>query len=431
MSFIKTTNADTATGTTAARPARRATPEPGFVEFVGLIAFMMALISLSIDNLLPAFGAIQADLGIADPNALQYVLTAYMAGFGVMQLVYGPVSDVIGRRPTLMIGLSVYCVGSVLAIAAHGFEWLLVARAVQGMGAAAARVLTVTIVRDRFSGREMARVMSLTMMVFIIVPIFAPAIGQLFLFVGSWHMIFVSMLGLALVQIVWFNRRMPETLHPEYRRPFSVARIRDGVRTCVTTRVSIGYATAMGLMMGSLMGYLGSSQAIFEVDVYALGPMFPMAFGLIAMVMGFASFLNSRLVRRLGMRRMSHTGICGFVAVGAVQLALAFAFDGRPPLFLFGVVLAANMFLFSLTVPNFNAMAMEPLGAIAGTASSVIGSYTTIASAALGALVGQAFDGTVVPLGFGYFGLGACALLVVLWTERFRLFVPHHPDPVR
>lgn len=417
--------------TGVSKTAGRAAPAPGFVEFVGLIAFMMALISLSIDNLLPAFGAIQADLGIADPNALQYVLTAYMAGFGVMQLVYGPISDVVGRRTTLMIGLSIYCVGSVLAIAAHGFEWLLIARAVQGMGAAAARVLTVTIVRDRFSGREMARVMSLIMMVFIIVPIFAPAIGQAFLFMGGWHAIFVSMLVLALVQIVWFNRRMPETLHPEYRKEFSITGILGAMRRCVTTRVSIGYATAMGLMMGSLMGYLGSSQAIFEVDVYALGPMFPMAFGLIAAVMGFASFLNSRLVRRLGMRRMSHTGICGFVAVGAIQLAIAFAFNGHPPLFLFGVVLAANMFLFSLTVPNFNTMAMEPLGDIAGTASSVFGSYTTIASAALGALVGQAFDGTVVPLGFGYFGLGLAALLMVLWTERGRLFVPHHPDPTR
>ncbi|MGK9167250.1 multidrug effflux MFS transporter [Inquilinus limosus] len=411
------------------RISGRATPAPGFVEFVGLIAFMMALISLSIDNLLPAFGAIQADLGIADANALQYVLTAYMAGFGVMQLVYGPVSDVIGRRPTLMIGLSLYSLGSVLAIAAHGFEWLLIARAVQGMGAAAARVLTVTIVRDRFSGREMARVMSLTMMVFIIVPIFAPAIGQVFLLLGGWPAIFVSMLGLALVQIVWFNLRMPETLHPEYRKRFSLPNILGAMRRCVTTRVSIGYATAMGLMFGALMSYLGSSQAIFETEVYGLGPLFPVAFGLIAAVMGFASFLNSRLVRRLGMRRLSHTGICGFVAVGALQVAIALAFDGKPPLFLYGAVLAANMFLFSLTVPNFNAMAMEPLGDIAGTASSVFGCYTTIASAILGAVVGQAFDGTVLPLGLGYFGLGLCALLIVLWTERGRLFVPHHPDP--
>ncbi|KGM35282.1 multidrug effflux MFS transporter [Inquilinus limosus] len=417
--------------TGGAKAPGRATPAPGFAEFVGLIAFMMALISLSIDNLLPAFGAIQADLGIADANALQYVLTAYMAGFGVMQLIYGPISDVIGRRPTLMIGLTVYTVGSILAIVAHGFEWLLIARVVQGMGAAAARVLTVTIVRDRFSGREMARVMSLTMMVFIIVPIFAPAIGQAFLFLGGWHAIFVSMLVLALVQIVWFNLRMPETLHPEYRKRLSPSAIGSAMRRCVTTRVSIGYASAMGLMMGALMSYLGSSQAIFETDVYALGTYFPMAFGLIAMVMGFASFLNSRLVRRLGMRRLSHTGILGFVAVGALQVVFAFAFGGKPPLFLFGAVLAANMFLFSLTVPNFNAMAMEPLGDVAGTASSVFGSYTTIVSAILGAVVGQAFDGTVVPLAFGYFGLGLLALLIVLWTERGRLFVPHHPDPVR
>lgn len=413
------------------KTAGRAVPAPGFAEFVGLIAFMMALISLSIDNLLPAFGPIQADFGIADHNALQYILTAYMAGFGLMQLIYGPVSDIIGRRPTLMIGLVIYCIGSVVAIAADSFGMLLAGRIIQGMGAASARVLTVTIVRDRFSGREMARVMSLTMMVFIIVPVLAPAIGQAVLVLGTWHTIFVSMLVMAIMLMVWFHLRMPETLHPEYRLPFSLRRIGDGMARCVTTRVSFGYATAAGLLVGALMGYLGSSQAIFETEVYGLGPWFPLAFGLIAAVMGLASFLNSRLVRRLGMRRISHAGILGFVVVGALQVVLAFIFDGRPPLLLFGVVLAANMFLFSLSVSNFNAMAMEPLGSIAGTASSVIGSYTTIASAALGALIGQAFDGTVTPLGLGYFGLGFAALLVVLWAERGRLFVPHHPDPVR
>lgn len=409
----------------------RAAPAPGFVEFVCLIALMMGLISLSIDNLLPAFGPIQADFGIADPNALQYLLSVYMVGFGLMQLVYGPLSDMVGRRPVLMIGLAVFCVGSVIAIVADGFALLLVARFIQGMGAAAMRVLTVAIIRDRYQGREMARVMSLTMMVFIIVPVFAPAIGGFFLLLGSWRLIFWSMLGLALIQAVWQGMRLPETLHPDHRFPVSPARIAAGLRQCVLTRATLGYTTAMALMFGCLMSYLVSSQPIFETVVYGLGPWFPAAFGAIAAVMSVASFTSAGLVRRLGMRRLSHAGLCGFTAMSGLLLIVGLAYDGRPPLLLFGAIMAGAMFLFSLTMPSFGTMAMEPLGAIAGTASSFIGFTTTIAGAALGALVGQAFDGTVVPLSVGFFGLSLLCVVVALWTERWRLFVPHHPDPPR
>jgi DHA1 family bicyclomycin/chloramphenicol resistance-like MFS transporter len=222
---------------------------------------------------------------------------------------------------------------------------------------------------------------------------------------------------------------MPETLHPEYRFPFSMRRILDGALQTVTTRTSLGYATAMALTMGILFGYLNSSQQIFQTEVYGLGPLFPLAFGAIAAVLGVASFLNSQLVRRLGMRRLSHFGICGFILMAALLLGSAVIFAGRPPLALFGPLLAASLFLMSLMMVNFNAMAIEPLGAIAGTASSVIGVYTSLSGALLGLLVGQAFDGTVIPLGAGFLLLGVIALLVVLWTERGQLFRPHSPDP--
>jgi DHA1 family bicyclomycin/chloramphenicol resistance-like MFS transporter len=297
------------------------------------------------------------------------------------------------------------------------------------MGVAAARVLAVAIVRDCYEGREMARVMSLTFAVFIIVPVFAPAIGSATLLIGNWHFLFTSMLALAVVLAVWFGLRMPETLHPEYRLPLSAGRIFEGVRLTVTTRASIGYSTAVGLMFACLMGYVGSAQQIFETDVYALGPLFPVAFGLIAAVMGVASIVNSRLVRRLGMRRLSHAGVLGYLAVSVVQVAVALAYDGRPPLLLFGLILASNQFLASLTLSNFNAMAMEPLGAVAGTASSFTGFYTTLIGALLGLLVGQAFDGTVLPLGIGYVCFSVLTVLVVLWTEKGRLFRPHHKDP--
>lgn len=399
--------------------------EPSFAEFVILIALVMGLISLSIDNLLPAFEPIRQAFHIADPNELQLILTAYMGGFAVMQIVYGPLSDMIGRRPVLMLGLVVYTAGTLLAIVAQSFEVLLVARIVQGLGAAAARVLAVAIVRDRFEGRDMARVMSLTMMIFIIVPVIAPATGSLFLAIGSWRTIFVSMLALVVVVGVWFGLRMPETLKPEYRMVFSAATILGGIRRTVTDRAAFGNATAMGLIMACLMTYLGSSQQIFETDIYHLGHWFPLAFALIATAMGAASFVNSRLVRRLGMRRLSHAGLLGFIAMSAVLVVLTVIFDGRPPLLLFGVALAGAHFLMSLTLPNFNAMAMEPLGDIAGTASSFIGFYTTLIGAVGGFLIGQAYDGTVTPLALGYLGLGLACLCVVLWAERGRLFTPH------
>jgi MFS transporter, DHA1 family, multidrug resistance protein len=408
---------------------RRRVPNPSFAEFVAIISFTMGLMSLSIDNLLPAFGAIQASFGVADANEMQLIMSAYMIAFALMQIVYGPLSDIIGRRPALMIGLAIYGVGTVIAIFAQSFGVLLAARAIQGMGGAAIRVLVVAIVRDRYSGREMARVMSLIVMVFIVVPVFAPAIGSLFLWLGGWRLIFISMLALAAVVVAGFMLRMPETLQPEYRFPFSLRRILDGALQTVTTRASIGYASAMGLTMGVLFGYLNSSQQIFQTEVYGLGPLFPLAFGAIAAVLGAASFVNSRLVRRLGMRRLAHFGICAFILAAALLLGLGLLFGGRPPLVLFGPLLAATLCLMSLMMINFNAMAMEPLGAIAGTASSVIGVYTSLAGALLGLIVGQAFDGTVIPLGVGFVLLGVVGLLVVLWTERGRLFTPHSADP--
>jgi DHA1 family bicyclomycin/chloramphenicol resistance-like MFS transporter len=275
----------------------------------------------------------------------------------------------------------------------------------------------------------MARVMSLTMMIFIIVPVFAPTVGSLLLTLGSWHVIFTATLALGVTLALWFGLRMPETLHPDYRFPLSLARVGQAMRLTVTTRVSIGYASAVGLMMGCLMAYIGSAQQILETTVYGLGPVFTVYFGVIAATMAVGSMINSRLVRRLGMRRMGHSGICAFALVALAQFTGAVIYSGHPPLPYFVVTLALNLMLFSVTVPNFNAMAMEPLGAIAGTASSFIGAYTTLAGALLGFCVGQAFNGTVTPLAAGFTIYSGLCLLIVLWTERGRLFVPRNPPP--
>lgn len=413
-------------GTFAGQPVRGA--QPSFFEFVVLVALMMGITAFGVDNTLPAFPAIGQTYAVTDPNELQLVVYVYMLGFGLMQLVYGPVADIVGRRPAFLVGLAVFAFGCVLAILARSFEALLVARLIQGTGAAAGRVLATAIVRDRFGGREMARVMSLTMMVFITVPVFAPAIGSGLLRLGDWHVIFAAMLVLALAIGAWFWRRMPETLHPDNRLPPTIQPILDGLKLTLTCRAALGYSTAFGLLFACIMSYVGSAQQIFAGEVYGLGALFPLAFGSIAAVMGIAGLVNSRLVRRHGMRRISHTALLCFLGLSVIQCALALAFGGRPPLIAFGLVLGASQFMSSLAMPNFNAMAMEPLGRIAGTASSFIGFYTTLIGAVLGLVVGQSFDGSVLPLGIGYLCLSVLATAVVLWTERGRLFHAQFAD---
>ncbi|WP_082504072.1 multidrug effflux MFS transporter [Methylobacterium sp. Leaf111] len=383
---------------------------------------MMAVTAISIDNLLPAFPAIQARFGVVDPNSLQLLIYVYMIGFGTAQIVYGPLSDTYGRRSVLLAGLAIYVVGTGLAMVAPSFGWLLAARVIQGIGAASGRVLSTAIVRDRFAGREMASVMSLIMMVFLIVPMIAPAIGGAMLLFGSWVYVFVSMLVLAGILVIWFAWRMPETLHPEYRRPFSLAAVAQAVAITFRNRVAVGYATALGLLTGCIMGYVGSAQQVFDTGLYHLGGLFPLAFGLVAGAMGAATLVNARLVRRLGMRPLSHAGLSLFVIVAVGQVVAGLAYHGHPPLGLFLAILAANQFLISFAMPNFNALALQPLGEIAGTASSFLGFYTTILGAFCGFLIGHAFDGSVLPIGIGYALLGGLALAVVAWTERGRLF---------
>jgi DHA1 family bicyclomycin/chloramphenicol resistance-like MFS transporter len=398
-------------------------PAPSLREFIAIVALIMALISLSIDNLLPAFVPIREALGVADANDMQLIVTVYMIGSGALQLVYGTVSDVIGRRPTLMIGILVYSLGALIGCFAQSYDVLLLGRLVQGMGAAAAQVLTVALVRDRYEGREMARVLSLVFMVFILVPVFAPALGSLTIALAGWRAVFASMLVMAVVVALWFWLRMPETLHPEHRRSFSLRRIAAGIGTTLGQRSSVGYSVAIALLMGCLMTYVSSSQQIFETEVYALGPLFPVAFGAIAAVMGLAFFVNSHLVRSFGMRRLSHVCLLLFALLAAISYGVAVGSGGKPPLLLFAGLLAAMQFLMCLTMPNFNAIAMEPLGAVAGTAAAVLGLFTTLGGAGIGMLVGRSFDGSVRPLGLTYVVCALAAVAAILWAERGRLIL--------
>ncbi|MDO1558445.1 multidrug effflux MFS transporter [Brevundimonas sp. 2R-24] len=401
--------------------AAKPSPHPGmaFPEFVSLIALVMALNALAIDAMLPALPDIGQALGVAVENDRQWVVTAYLLGFGVGQLVYGPLSDRYGRRPLLLWGLSIYTLFGLAAAVAPSFDLLLLGRFLCGLGAASGRVLAISIVRDCYEGRTMARVMSLTFLVFLGVPILAPSLGALILYVADWRVIFFLLAGAGALVLAWAALRLPETLHPEYRRPIRIPTILDGFRQALTQRQSVNYALASTAISGALFGFIGSSQQIFA-DVFQAPGAFPFVFAGIAGAIAVASLTNARVVERLGSRLVGHSALLGFILFSALHAGVALA--GWETMTTFAVLQAATMFCFGLIVGNFGAMAMAPMGHIAGAASSAQGFVSSIGGALVGFFIGQQFDGTTAPLALGFTACGLAALAFVLLAERGRLF---------
>ena len=394
----------------------------GFPEFVVVIASIMALNPLAMDMMLPALPDIASAFRITVANRPQMVLSTFLIGFGVGQFVMGPLSDRFGRRPVLLGGMTVYCIASLLAIAAPSFETLLLARALQGLCTSATRVIATSIVRDCYAGRRMASVMSLAMMVFIAVPVVAPSFGQAVLMVSQWRGIFIVLMLYGVVALVWSGLRMPETLPVSRRRSLAVREVFDAFRQTVTNRQTLGYALTAGGILGSLFAFVFTSQQVFT-EVYKLGHYFPIAFAAIAVGTAIAGFVNSRFVDRLGMRVISHAALVGYVAVAGIMLVAVKL--QMLPLPLFMALAALMMFAFGLMISNFTALAMEPQGHIAGTASSLYGSITTLLGIGIGMKMGQDYDGTLKPFATGFFLCTLAALAVVLVVEKGRLFRPH------
>lgn len=393
-------------------------------EFIALTAAMMALNALAIDIMLPGLQEIGASLGVADENSRQFVITSYLIGFGAAQIFYGPLSDRFGRRKPLLAGMVVYVVAALACTFAPSFATLLGLRFVQGLGAAATRVISISLVRDTFGGRAMAEVMSLVFVVFMIIPVLAPGAGQVLLLAFDWPAIFLFMGAVGLVFTLWTWIRLPETLHEEHRRPLTAAAILDGFRIVATNRMSVCYTLAFSAFLGALFGFINSAQQVY-VGVYDTGVMFPVYFAGVAGLMAVGSFANARLVGRLGMRTLAHGALIGFLIFTGIAFALSLA--GPVPLWLFLTLFSVAMVQFSWIGPNFNALAMEPLGHVAGTASSTQGFVQTMAGGLIGAGIGLGFDGTVMPLSAGYFLAGLFALVMVLIAEKGRLFRPQNP----
>ncbi len=395
-------------------------------EFIALMAMLMALNALAIDIMLPGLQEIGASLGVANENHRQYVISAYLIGFAFAQLLYGPISDRFGRRTPMFVGLAIYIVSALAAVVVPSFAALLALRFVQGIGSAAMRVITISIVRDIFGGRAMAEVMSLIMMVFMVVPVLAPGTGQVVMLFGDWHLIFIFMGVIAAVVGAWMYLRLPETLAPEDVRPFTPASVIEGFRIVLTNRVALCYTIASTFIFGALFGFINSAQQIY-VGIYELGVWFPVAFAGVAAFMAFSSFVNARLVGQFGMRRLSHGALLGFLAINALWLVLTLAWTNHlVPFPIFITLFALSMFQFGWIGSNFNSLAMEPLGHVAGTASSVLGFMGTAGGAVLGGIIGQAYNGTALPLVTGFFTLSVIGLVFVLIAEHGKLFQPHN-----
>lgn len=388
-------------------------------EFIALIAMLFATIAFSIDAMLPALPQIAAELTPADPNRAQLILTSFVLGMGLGTFLAGPISDALGRKPVIVMGAGLYMVGALLAWAAPTLETVLAARLLQGLGAAGPRVVSLAMVRDLYSGRHMARIMSFAMMIFTLVPALAPLAGQGIIALIGWRGIFLAFLVFAVVATSWLSLRQPETLAKAARRPLHPAVLLRAVAEVLTNRQVVMAMVVQTLIFACLFGTISSTQQIFDVH-FGRGAEFPLWFALIALCSGSASLINAALVVRLGMRFLVSVTLAVEALLTAVY-ALTLIAGGLPEGLAFAlfVIWAISVFMMAgLVLGNLNALAMEPMGHIAGMAASVTGSLATVASVMIAAPLGLAFDGTPRPLVIGVTALAAAGFVLMRWMPR-------------
>lgn len=386
-------------------------------EFTILVALLMSIVAISIDALLPALGIIGSELGAVTANQPQLLISMLFLGMAIGQLICGPLSDALGRRPILFSGFALYLVGTIMCHQADSLEALMIGRFIQGLGVAGPYISAISLVRDLYHGAQMARVMSLVMMIFVLVPAIAPSLGQIILLLTDWRGIFEMYLLYAVLLIGWVGLRLKETLPKENRIPFTRKGFMDGFKEVLTNRITASYTLCMGLFFGSFMGYLNSSQQIFQVQ-FETGNLFSVYFGVLALVLGFSSLINSRIVEKHGAKTIAFRAISTVVVSSAIFLGLH-AFMAIS-LWMFLVYAAILFFCFGLLFGNFNALAMEPMGHVAGIASAVIGSVSSIMSMSIGAIIGQMYDNTLVPLSSGFMLMGFISMMIIYWAEKGR-----------
>jgi len=398
----------------------KALPFPiGRTELVIMMASLMSLNALAIDIMLPALGLISDDFGLTAVNDRQWTITSYIYGMAIGSILYGSLADRYGRRPVLLVTIGIYTGFGILCALAWTYELLLVGRFIQGLAAAALGVLANSIIRERYDGDAMARAMSTIMMIFMIVPITAPLLGQLVLHVAPWKAIFLVLSAAGLLAFLWVMMRLPETLHPDNKTPIKFKSVTAAWYAVIFNRNSFGHVIASGLMMAPLFAYIASAQQIF-FDIFDAGDIFVYIFALNAGAMSVASFTNSRIVMRFGARRVSQSALIFFILVSIIHFALAEA--GLINIWTFTAVLVPSMGMVGFTGANFSSIAMQPFGRTAGVASSFQNFARSGLSAMIGAAIGLQFDGTVLPLATGFLVCGIASLLLIFWAEHGKLF---------
>lgn len=392
----------------------------GSREFALLMALLMSVVSFSIDAILPALGQIGRMFAIDNPNHVQWVITCIFAGMTLGQLIAGPLSDAIGRKRILFSGITIYLAGSLLCYLTHSFELFLLGRFIQGVGVAGPYVATISVVRDKYSGNEMARVMSLIMMVFMVAPAIAPGIGQVIIYFSGWREIFLLYIVYALVVGIWIALRLEETLLPEQRLPMQIKAFQHGFQEVISNRTTMSYLLCTGLCFGGFIGYLGTSQQIFMQQFGQSGETFSLCFALLAALMGVASFTNSRLVAKIGMRPICMYGML-FIAVLSFGF-LVVQYSGIKITFWMFLLYASLLFsVFGCLFGNLNAIAMEPMGHVAGMASAIIGASASVLSLILATIIGQLYNGTLIPMTWGFAILCGASFLIMLSEKRWLL----------
>ena len=389
---------------------------PSFAEFVIIISLMMSFTALSTDAMLPALPQIGNDLAVQNANDRQLVVSILFLGLAFGQLFFGPLSDRVGRKPPVYTGYALYVAGAIVSALAVSFPMMLLGRLLQGLGISAPRAIILALVRDRYKGPAMARVMSFVMTVTLLVPMIAPTLGQAILLFSDWRGIFGSFVLIGLITLSWFALRMPETLAPEHRATFSLRHIIDATLEIGRNRIAVGYTVSAGLVSGAFLGYLNSAQQILQ-EQYALGNLFPIIFGVISLSIGLASLLNARLVMRFGMRFLVRRSLFVIVGLSILALGTVLLLGGQPPLWLFMAYIMVTFFSVGILFGNQNALAMEPLGHLAGIGAAVVGSLSTLISMPLGTIIGQIYNGTVLPLIVGLALLSGLSILAVGWAD--------------
>lgn len=400
------------------------------LEFTMLISMIMGVVALAIDMVLPAFGAMRSDFGLApDSNALAPLVTFFFLGLGLGQPIWGPLSDVVGRKRVLYMGLAVYVVSSIVTIFAPSIEMLFVLRFVAGVGAAGPLVVARGIVRDLYEGQEMARAMSYVMAVFILVPVIAPTLGSLVLLVGSWQIIFVCFAAFGLGVGLW-SRRLPETLSAEHRIPLEIERLLQAGRIVFTNRLTIGLTLAQTAVFGFFISYLASSQLIID-DIFGLDPWFPIIFGASAAVMGAGMLINARLLKTTPLRSLLKRSLTAYLISTFAFAAMVGVTGGTPPFWMFIAGLMPILACHALITPNLTAAAMIPMGGVAGTASAAIGTISTLGGAIVGAVIDASYNSTLIPMATAGSVGSVAAFVCYLWADRVWDRETHSATEVR